>query len=346
MEQRPLGRTGLSVPAVCLGTMTWGQQNTEQDAHRQLDYALDQGVTFIDAAEMYPVPPKAETAHRTEAYLGSWLGKRTDRDRILLATKIAGPSKDMTWIRGGSGLDRANIEAAVDASLKRLQTDFIDLYQLHWPARAANYFGRLGYHHKGARRDGTPIAETLDALARVIAAGKVRMVGLSNETAWGAMTFLKHAESGDLPRMVSIQNPYNLLNRSFEVGLAEVSHREDLSMLAYSPLAMGVLTGKYMDGARPEGARLSAFTRFKRYDTPRAHEAAAAYVGIAREAGLDPAAMALAYVTSRPFVTSTIIGATDMDQLKADIAGAQLTLSDDVLERIEQTHRIYTYPAP
>ena len=346
MEYRRLGRTELRVSAICLGTMTWGEQNSEAEAHAQMDFALDRGVNFWDAAEMYPVPPRAETYGRTESYIGSWLAGRGGRDRIVLATKVAGPDPRLTYVRDGRlRLDRRNIEAAFDASLARLRTDYVDLYQLHWPDRRTNVFGRLGYDGP-ADDGGTPVEETLAVLDDLVRAGKVRHVGLSNETAWGTMRFLALAEAGRGPRMVSVQNPYGLLNRSFEVGLAEVAAREQCGLLAYSPLGMGVLSGKYLNGAAPAGGRLTRFGQFRRYRGPQADAATAAYAALARERGLDPARMALAFVNGRSFVTSTIIGATDLDQLAADIASIELRLDRDVLDAIDAIHAGYTYPCP
>lgn len=347
MEYRRLGRTDLRVSVVALGTMTWGEQNTEVDGHRQMDYALDHGVNFWDAAEMYPVPTRAETYGRTEEIIGSWLAQRGGRDRIVLATKVVGPDDDrFPYIRDGAPrLDRRNITAALDASLRRLRTDYVDLYQLHWPERDTNYFGRLGYDGADGA-DGVPLDETLDALADLVKSGKVRHVGLSNETAWGTMRFLALSDAGRGPRMVSIQNPYSLLNRSFEVGLAEVAMREDCGLLAYSPLGMGVLSGKYLDGTASPQARLTRFPQYRRYRGPQADAATAAYVALAREHGLDPAQMALAFVHSRPFVTSTIVGATNLDQLAANIASIEVRLSQEVLDGIEAIHRVYTFPCP
>jgi aryl-alcohol dehydrogenase-like predicted oxidoreductase len=346
MHYRPLGQTDLRVSAVCLGTMTFGEQNTEAEAHAQLDRALAAGINFVDTAEMYPVPPRAETQGRTEAYIGRWLAERGGRDRLVLATKVAGPGDWVSYLRPGEvRLDRANIEAALEASLRRLRTDYVDLYQLHWPDRETNFFGRLGYQHNPEDRS-VPLAETLEVLADLVRAGKVRHVGVSNETPWGLMRFLALAEQRGLPRMVSIQNPYSLLNRSFEVGLAEVALREQCGLLAYSPLAFGVLSGKYLGGVQPPGARLTLFERFNRYSNPEAQRAAADYVALARRHGLDPAQMALAYVTSRTFVTSTIIGATTLEQLDADIAGCLLELPAEVVAEIEAIHTRQPNPAP
>ena len=344
MEYRTLGDTDLRVSAVCLGTMTWGEQNSEAEAHDQLDYAVERGVNFIDAAEMYPVPPRAETVGRTEQYLGSWLARRGGREDLVLATKAAGPGLD--HVRGGApSFDEAGLRQALQGSLERLGTDYVDLYQLHWPERRANYFGRLGYR---VTDEGPPprIEATLEALATLVEEGRVRFVGLSNETPWGVMRFLRAAEEFGLPRVVSIQNPYNLLNRSFEVGLAEISHRERVGLLAYSPLAFGMLSGKYLDGARPEGARITLFERFSRYLNPQGEAATARYVALARERGWDPAQMALAFVTAQPFVTANIIGATTLEQLAADIEGALLPLDAELAEAIDAIHAEIPNPCP
>ncbi len=346
MQYRRLGRSDIKVSVLCLGTMTFGEQNSEPEAHQQLDMTLAAGINFFDAAEIYPVPPKAETQGRTEQYIGSWLKARGNRDQVILATKVTGPAEWSTHIRDDMGFDRRNIEAAIDGSLKRLQTDYIDLYQLHWPERQTNFFGKLGYSYPDNDQLGTPVEETLTVLKELIDAGKIRHIGISNETPWGLMRFLNAAENLGLPRIVSIQNPYNLLNRSFEVGLAEFSHREDIGLLAYSPLAFGVLSGKYLNGARPQGARLSLYERFARYTSDHANAAVQAYVDLAHAHGLDPAQMALAYVTSRPFLTSNIIGATTLAQLQSNLASADLRLSDEVLINIEEIHRRYTYPCP
>lgn len=345
MQTRPLGKTGIEVSRLCLGTMTFGEQNSEAEAHEQLDRAVAFGIDFIDTAEMYPVPPKGETQGRTEAYIGSWLAKRGVRDDVIIASKVAGPG--LEHIRDGSRLTRAQIHQAADASLKRLNSDYIDLYQLHWPERSSNFFGRLGYPQDGSDSDDVvALEESLSALQELVEAGKIRAVGLSNETPWGLMHALRLSETLGLPRVASIQNPYNLLNRSFEVGLAEIAHREDVGLLAYSPLAFGVLSGKYLDDARPEGARLTLFERFQRYTGPLAEEATRAYVEIARRHGLDPAQMALAFINSRPFLTSNIIGATCLDQLESNLASESLRLGDEVLDDIDAVHRRFTNPCP
>jgi aryl-alcohol dehydrogenase-like predicted oxidoreductase len=347
LEHRSLGNTDLRVSTICLGTMTFGEQNTEREAFEQLDIALDAGVNFIDTAEMYPVPPRADTMGATETILGHWLRTRGCRDRVVIATKVAGPGRDwLPYIRGGDNhLDREHITRAVDASLQRLGTDVIDLYQVHWPERETNYFGKLGYTPP-ADDDGTPLLETLQVLGDLVAAGKVRHIGVSNETPWGVMEYLRLAERHGLPRPVSIQNPYSLLNRTFEVGLAEIAHREQVGLLAYSPLGFGVLTGKYLDGARPPGSRLERFPHYTRYSGTRAEAATAACVALARERGLDPAQMALAFVLSRPFTTSCIIGATTAAQLRENLASAVVSLGDDLLEAIEAIHEQYPNPAP
>ncbi|WP_111412801.1 NADP(H)-dependent aldo-keto reductase [Billgrantia lactosivorans] len=343
MQTRPLGDTGIEVSRLCLGTMTFGEQNSEAEAHEQLDRAVAFGINFIDAAEMYPVPPRAETQGRTETYIGSWLRRRESRDDVIIATKVTGPG--LEHIRGGPRLDREQIHQAIDASLARLQTDYVDLYQLHWPERSTNYFGRLGYEHDEEER-AIPLEETLGVLKELVEAGKVRAIGLSNETPWGVMKSLQLAERLGLPRIASIQNPYNLLNRTFEVGLAEIAHRENVGLLAYSPLAFGVLSGKYLDGARPENARLTLFERFQRYTSPLAEQATRAYVDIAREHDLNPAQMALAFVNSRSFLTSNIIGATTMEQLEDNLASESLKLEQSVLDAIDEVHRRIPNPCP
>ncbi|OEY66872.1 NADP(H)-dependent aldo-keto reductase [Marinobacter sp. X15-166B] len=345
MKQRKLGHTDISVSELCLGTMTWGEQNTEAEAWAQLDLATAEGVNFIDAAEMYPVPPRPETQGLTEQYLGNWLAARGGRERLVIATKVVGPGDSLGHIRNGPRLTAAQVRHACDASLRRLQTDYIDLYQVHWPDRNTNFFGRLGYDHDPAE-DATPIEETLGALAELVQAGKVRHIGLSNETPWGVMEYLRLAESHNWPRPVAIQNPYNLLNRSFEVGLAEVACREQVGLLAYSPLAFGALSGKYLHGMKPEGARLTLFSRFSRYTGEHSDAAIQAYVELARAHGLSPVHMALAYVTSRGFLTSNIIGATSVAQLRENLDSTRVVLTDEVLTEIEQLHQIYTYPCP
>jgi aryl-alcohol dehydrogenase-like predicted oxidoreductase len=346
MDYRELGRTGVKLSRLCLGTMTFGEQNTEAEGHAQMDYAFDRGINIFDAAEIYPVPPKPETQGRTEAIIGTWLASRKKRNKVMIATKIAGRSK-MTWVRKDRSPPRqspAQIMEAVEASLKRLKTDYIDLYQLHWPDRPMRVFEGLDYLH--LEGDAHPIHEILGALGRLVAGGKVRFVGLSNESPWGVMSFLKASEQHGLPRPASIQNAYNLVNRSFETGLSEIFFREQMSLLAYSPLGQGYLSGKYEGGALPPGSRKTLFERLGRYEKGNGPRAISTYVALARRHGLDPAQMAIAFAVSRPFVTSTIIGATTMDQLRNDIAAADLKLSQAVLEDIEQIHLDYPNPCP
>ncbi|MCX5477392.1 aldo/keto reductase [Kaistia geumhonensis] len=349
MEYRSLGRTDLRVSAICLGTMTWGQQNTEAEGHRQMDFALDRGINFLDTAELYSIPPRAETSGATERIIGSWLKARGNRDKVVIASKVVGRT-DMDWFRGGrsSRLVRAGIQHAIDGSLERLGTDYIDLYQLHWPDRTVTQWGSnpVRYKHPVPAADEVPIEETLDVLADLVAAGKIRHVGLSNESSWGTMRFVAAAEAGKGPRVVSIQNAYNLLNRTFEVNLAEVALREDVGLLAYSPLAQGYLSGKYQNGARPAGARSTLFNRGQRYETPGAHEAIDDYLAVARDFGLDPSQMALAFVTSRSFVTSNIIGATTMAQLEADIASIDVVITPEIEARLDAVHQLRGNPSP
>ncbi|MFY0665630.1 MAG: NADP(H)-dependent aldo-keto reductase [Natronospirillum sp.] len=346
MEYRQLGKTDLQVSKICLGTMTWGEQNTEADAHAQMDMAVEQGINFFDAAEMYPVPPRAETQGATEACIGSWFQAGGQRDKIILASKVTGRSVDgFAYLRNGPRLNSQQIEQALDDSLRRLKTDYIDLYQIHWPERKTNFFGQLGYRHD-ANDDAISIEETLAACERIVRSGKVRHIGLSNETPWGVHEYLRLSDSGVGPRVQSIQNPYNLLNRSFEVGLAEMAIREDVGLLAYSPLAFGVLSGKYLGGQKPPKGRLTLFERFQRYNSELAATVTEQYVAIARQYGLDPAQMALAFVNDQPFVTSNIIGATTLEQLKSNIGSADITLSDDVRRAIEGVHRAHPNPCP
>jgi len=346
MQYRKLGDSGIEVSRICLGTMTFGEQNSEAEAHAQIDYALDRGVNFIDAAEMYPVPPKADTQGATERHVGSWLATSGRRNDVVLASKVTGRS-GMDWIRDGqeTRLTPQQIRAALEASLARLNTNHLDLYQVHWPDRKTNTFGRRGYVHTQPADD-VPIEDTLGELGRLVDEGKIRSVGISNETPWGLMRYLRAAEREDLPRIVSIQNPYSLLNRSFEIGLAECAEREDVRLLAYSPLAFGVLSGKYLGGAMPEGARLTRWERFSRYTNARGADATAAYVALAAEHGLDPAQMALAYVNSRSFLTANIIGATTMDQLATNIDSEDIALSDEIIEGIEAVHADNPNPCP
>ena len=345
MEYRKLGDTDLDVSLICLGTMTWGQQNSEEEGHEQMDYALERGINFFDTAEMYSIPPMAETQGSTEKIIGSWFKKSSNREKIILASKVAGRGR-MDWIRGAeTKLDRENIEKAVEDSLKRLQTDYIDLYQLHWPDRPINIFGGgLGYKHIEAET--VAISETLEVLKDLVKSGKIRYAGLSNETPWGLSEFLKFSELNNLPKVVSVQNAYNLLNRTYEQGLSEFFYRSSVGLLAYSPLAQGYLTGKYLDGARPEGARTTLFERGLRYETVHAEEAIRAYVDYANEKGIDPAVLAHAFVNSQSFVTSNIIGATNMEQLKLAINSCDVMLSEEDLSFIDEIHHRCPNPCP
>ncbi|MGJ0426509.1 aldo/keto reductase [Methylocystis sp.] len=349
MEYRKLGDSNLSVSAICLGSMTWGQQNSEAEGHAQLDYAFDCGVNFIDTAEIYSIPPRQETQGSSERIIGNWLAARKNRDKAIIATKVAGRG-DANWLRpGGAGtiLDARNINAAIEGSLKRLQTDYIDLYQLHWPDRSLPLWGAGGtVYRRPTKRDEIPIEETLEALTRLVKAGKVRHIGLSNETPWGVARFLRAAELGHGPRVVSIQNAYNLVNRTFEIGLAEFTERERVGLLAYSPLAQGYLTGKYQGGARPPGARTTLFERAQRYEKPEVERAVAAYLTLAQDMGADPAQLAIAFVTSRPFVTSNIIGATTMAQLKTDLESVEFRITPEIERRIDAIHHLHSNPAP
>ena len=335
---------GREVSKICLGTMTWGQQNTEAEAHEQISYALERGINMLDAAEMYPVPPRAETQGRTEEYIGTWFKKTGLRDGYVLATKAAGPNPEFHYLRGGPKFTKEQLIEAVNGSLRRLQTDCIDLYQLHWPDRYTNFFGQRGYFHR--EQPETPIEETLRALVDIVKSGKVRAIGLSNETPWGTMKFLELADREGLPRVDSIQNPYSLLNRTYEIAMAEVSHREDVGLLAYSPLGMGLLTGKYRNGAKPEGSRMVVFERFTRYEGAETWEAAERYLQLADDHGINPTHMALAFVNARPFVVSNIIGATTMEQLKMNIDSLDVVLSKDVLQGIEAIQQAIPNPAP
>lgn len=343
MRYKQLGNSELKVSEVALGTMTFGEQNTLAEACEQLDFAVAHGINFIDTAEMYPVPGKAETQGSTEEYVGHWL-KGKVRDQVIIATKVAGPSRGFGWIRGGPvALDRANITTAVEASLKRLQTDYIDLYQLHWPDRNVPMFGRIDYD-QSQEKSTVPIEEQLAVLTELVSSGKVRHIGISNETAWGVAEFLKVAERLGLQRIVSIQNPYNLINRAFELGLHEMCHREQVGLLAYSPLAFGLLSGKYLATPQATG-RMTLFPAFgRRYEKPNVPLAVAEYAALAQAHGLTPAALALAFVRSRPFVTSTIVGATTMQQLLENLQ--EVELDAEILQGIAAIHLRYFNPAP
>ena len=346
MKYKTVGTKNIKVSLICLGSMNWGEQNTENEAHEQLDYSIEKGINFIDTAEIYPIPPNKKSQGRTETYIGNWLKKRGKRTDLIIASKVgsrdAGP-----YIRADKKprLDKKNIRIAIEGSLKRLQTDYIDLYQLHWPDRRTNYFGKRNYIHEPNDK-AVSILETLEALDELVKAGKIRYIGLSNETAWGVMEFIRLSKENNLPRIQSIQNPYSLIMREYETALAEISMRENVSLLVYSPLAHGVLTGKYIGGIIPKGSRFhyTGGRNSERYNPSHAQPAVEAYLDVAKRHGIDPAQMALAFVNSREFVTSNIIGATSMEQLKTNIASIDIKLSKEVIKEIERIHLVSPNP--
>ena len=344
IEYRQLGKTDIKVSSLCLGTMTWGEQNNLQEAHQQLDYAVAAGINFIDTAEMYPVPPREETQGSTESIIGAWPAWRKNRQKIILASKISGPG--LLHIKGGdSRFTRETIRQALHNSLKRLQTDYIDLYQLHWPERNTNRFGKREFD--GINNESfTPLDEVLSHLQEILQEGKIRAIGVSNETPWGTMEYLKISQHTGLPRMASIQNPYSLLNRTFEMGLSEIALQEHCGLLAYSPLGFGVLSGKYLSDVSPPSSRLTLFKQFSRYSGSKTTEATKSYVELACRYNLSPVAMALQFVTTRPFVTSNIIGATTLEQLRENIASTEQTLPEEVHEEIQRIHNANPNPAP
>ena len=342
MKYRKLANTNLDVSVISLGTMTYGEQNTESQAHEQLDYSIANGINLIDTAEMYAIPPKEETQGLTEKIIGTWLAKRKDREKIYVATKVAGPG--MEYLRGGSRLDKKQIFQAVDDSLKRLQTDYIDLYQVHWPERKSNYFGRLGYEYSDEM--GVPIEETLEAMTDLVKSGRVRYIGVSNETPLGTSRYLNIAKEKSMERIVTIQNPYSLLNRIYEVGLAEISKHENVGLLAYSPLGFGKLTGKYINKTE-KNSRLGLFGDwFTRYNNEECLRAVEKYLNIADKYNLSLTHLALAFVNTRPFVTSNIIGATTMEQHKENIDSVNIEITETMLEDINQVHSCQPNPAP
>ncbi|WP_440120509.1 NADP(H)-dependent aldo-keto reductase [Tenacibaculum sp. Ill] len=346
MKYTTLPNTDVKVSKICLGTMTWGRQNTEAEGHEQMDYALEQGVNFFDTAELYSVPATPETYGATEKIIGSWFKKTGNREKVVLASKIAGGGDYTAHIRTG-GFNRKNISEAIEGSLKRLQTDYIDLYQLHWPDRGVNCFGVRDYPYKTSAKEAEKHLEILETLNDFVKQGKIKHVGLSNETPWGTMKYLQTAEQQGLPRMVTIQNSYSLIHRGYEVGMSEVSMRENIGLLAYSPLAQGVLTGKYIDGKTPEGARGTLFPRFiARYKNEGSEKAVLEYQKIANKHGLTLTELSLAYINQLPFVTSNIIGATKMSQLKENINSINIELSDAILAEIETVHKVIPNPAP
>ena len=342
MKYRKLGTTNIDVSVICLGTMTFGEQNSQQDGFDQMDYALERGVNFFDTAEIYAVMPRKETYGKTEEIMGSWFKEKNNRDKIILASKIASKAKnDLTWIREGAeklGFDKKNMNAAIDASLQRLQTDYIDLYQLHWPERQVPKFGKLDFEYDPHDNEWTQIEEVLENLNDLVKVGKIRYVGLSNETPWGVMKFLQVAKEKSLPRMMSIQNAYSLVNRVYDIANSEVSIRENCGLLAYSPLAGGRLSGKYIN-QQPKNARYTLWPRrFDRHNTVRGEKAIAKYVDLAKKYNIAPSTFANAYVNDRPFVTSNIIGATTIEQLRENIDSIDITLSNEILHEIEDIH--------
>ena len=344
MNYRKLGNTDLEVSTICLGTMTWGEQNTQREGFEQMDYALDQGVNFWDTAELYAVPPKAETFGHTETIIGNWFEKNKKRDKVILATKVAGPSRK--YLRNGeNSFVGKNLDQAINDSLRRLKTDYIDLYQLHWPERNVNNFGKLGYTHK--ENSWNEFEDVLEHLKKYIESGKIRYVGLSNETPWGVMKYLKLSKDKNLPRMMSIQNPYSLLNRSYEVGLAEISIREKIGCLAYSPLASGYLSGKYRNGNFPKGSRMERdFDFWTRYRKPNVDKVVEEYFKISKKYDLDISQMSIKFCEVQDFMTSVIIGATTMEQLKTDIESVKVKLDENVIKEINEIQKIYPNPCP
>ena len=345
MNFKKLGNTDLKVSTICLGTMTWGEQNTQKEAFQQMDYAEDCDINFFDTAELYAVPPNKKTYGKTEEIIGNWFKQKNNREKIVLATKISGPG--LSWIRdGGLQYTEKNIKKAIDDSLKRLKTDFIDLYQLHWPERNTNYFGRLGYEHTEEKK-WNDFKSILEILKKFINQGKIRYIGLSNETAWGLSKFLEISKIFELPKMMSVQNPYNLLNRTYEIGLAEISIREKSGLLAYSPLAFGFLSGKYRNNNLPEGSRMKLFEDFfPRYKSNSATKAIEDYYKIAKKYNLSLTQMSLAFINSRSFVTSNIIGATTMEQLKENVGSLNIKIDKEIIQEINSIHKNNPNPAP
>lgn len=345
MIYNKLGNTDLDVSVICLGTMTWGNQNSEAEGHEQMDYAFDHEVNFWDTAELYAVPASPETSFKTETIMGTWFAKNpAKRDKVILASKIAGPGPYTKHIREATDYSKQNIHEAVEGSLKRMQTDYIDLYQLHWPARATNFFGKRGYYHREGWEDS--FLDRIEALSDLIKQGKIRHWGISNETPWGLMNYLRLADKHGLPKVVSVQNPYNLLNRTYEVGMAEMSIREHVGLLAYSPMGFGLLSGKYHKGLDKPGDRINHFDGMKRYSSEHCHLATKQYLGIAEKYNLSLAQMSLAFVNQQKFVTSTIIGATNLDQLKENIGSADVILSKEIIKEINAIQDLVPNPAP
>ncbi|KAA3641605.1 MAG: NADP(H)-dependent aldo-keto reductase [Bacteroidetes bacterium] len=346
MEYTKLGKTDLEVSKICLGTMTFGEQNSEKEGHEQLDYALEQGVNILDTAEMYSVPGRKETQGSTERIIGTWLQQRKNRDKVILATKVTGPSAGLAYIRKPLNFSREQINTAIEGSLKRLQTDYIDIYQLHWPERNNNRFGQRGFKFDPDEVWEDNLHEVLQSMHELVESGKVRYFGVSNETPWGLMRFLQLAEEHGLSRAISIQNPYSMLNRTFETGLAEISMREQVSLLAYSPMGFGLLSGKYHNGMADESSRLNRFDQMTRYNSSQAFEATRRYLAIAEKYGLSLAQMALAFINGQPFLGTNIIGASTLEQLKENIGSINVKLTGEMLEEIEEVHEAIPNPAP
>ena len=346
MNYKKLGNTDLDVSTICLGTMTWGEQNSQEEGFEQMNYALEQGINFFDTAELYAVPPKKETYGKTEEIIGNWFNTKKNREKIILATKIAG--NGLSWIRnGGFQYDEKNITEAIEKSLLRLKTDYIDLYQLHWPERKSNYFGKLAYKHQEQEENWNDFEKILTVLNKFIKQGKIRYIGLSNETAWGLSKFLEISKTKNLPRMVSVQNPYSLLNRTYEIGLAEVSIREQSGLLAYSPLASGYLSGKYRNGQIPKNSRMDLFfDSWPRYRTPNGEIAIDKYFEISKKHNLNFAQMSLKFCEIQPFMTSVIIGATTMEQLKINIESVNVNLNEEIIKDINNIQKLYPNPCP
>ena len=346
MKYKSLGNTDLKVSLICLGTMTWGEQNTQDEAFEQMDYSLDQGVNFFDTAELYSVPTKESTYTNTETMIGNWFAERNNREKVILATKVAGPG--LSWIRGGGNqFDTKNMTQALEGSLQRLKTDYIDLYQLHWPERQTNFFSKLGYKHNDNEGSWTAFEDILATAQKFVDQGKIRHLGLSNETPYGLSKYLLLSELKNYPKVVSVQNPYSLINRTYEVGLAEMSVREKVGLLAYSPLAFGMLSGKYLNGQMPEGSRLKLYSKnFPRYQGTRSQLAVEEYYKVAQKHGLSLTQMSLAFVNMQPFVDSNIIGATKLDQLEENINSVHIELSDEMIADINAIHENNPSPAP
>ena len=346
MKFKKLSKTDIDVSLICLGTMTWGEQNSQEEAFEQMNYSVENGINFFDTAELYAVPPKAETYSKTETMIGNWFQEKKNRDQIILATKISGPG--LTWIRGGGmQYNQESISKAIEGSLKRLQTDYIDLYQLHWPERTTNFFSKLGYRHDQKEEEWNSFESILTILKKFVEQGKIRHIGLSNETPYGLTKYLNLSEALNLPRVVSVQNPYSLVNRTYEVGMAEISIRDQAGLLAYSPLGFGVLSGKYLNDQMPEGSRLKLFgDSFPRYQATRTSKAVQEYFHIAKKHNLSLTQMSLAFVNQQEFVTSNIIGATTIDQLKENIESVNIVLDQEVFKEINAVHHENPNPAP